>query len=612
MAEKKQVSQDAVRRVFRERENFVIFGLTGRTGSGCTSAANLLSKNFESFYLPTPQGPGCLDFDQRQYRVAYTYLKQTYDRFTIIRASDVISSFLLEHDFSTFAREYSAASKLKLDEIQRRIPSSFSDRFANLHAARLDIRTRVKKDEGALADEDIHRFNFTELPLFTDSMKATLEETLQGSYTKFYQHVGNNIRRSGTAYSSVFSPSSLFKLAQRVNSFIKQLRRLQKECGGRVLVCIDAIRNPFEATFFRERYSAFYLVSIATDEPERRRRLRSPPFGFGEATIDQIDHKECPPKLSEEEFYYSQDIQRCLEMADIHIYNPHDQDSAFRIMKMQLAKYIALVMHPGLVQPTDLERCMQIAVDAKLNSGCISRQVGAVITDASYSVKAIGWNSSPEGQVACSLRSVKDLLSAEDTAAFSDFERTNSTFRQKMAAVFQRKIESAEPTGWPISFCFKDIKNSIDDEKNQVHTRALHAEENAFLQIAKYGGQAIKGGFLFTTSSPCELCAKKAYQLGIAKIYYLDPYPGIAGSHVLSSGIARPEVTPFVGAVGRGYLQLFDPLMPHKEAIRNLLALEIPNIKSELRAKIVELEYRCESLSRENQALKEKAQKLSE
>ena len=70
---------------------------------------------------------------------------------------------------------------------------------------------------------------------------------------------------------------------------------------------------------------------------------------------------------------------------------------------------------------------------------------------------------------------------------------------------------------------FKDIYTTAAKEyKNQVHTRSLHAEENAFLQLAKYGTQGIQNGVLFTTASCCELCAKKAYQLGIKKIYYID------------------------------------------------------------------------------------------
>jgi deoxycytidylate deaminase len=118
------------------------------------------------------------------------------------------------------------------------------------------------------------------------------------------------------------------------------------------------------------------------------------------------------------------------------------------------------------------------------------------------------------------------------------------------------------------SFCFKNLHNEIKGDGNQVHTRALHAEENAFLQIVKHGGQSVIGGTLYTTSSPCELCSKKAYQLGISRIVYIEPYPGIAVTHVVRSGTKQPEMTLFSGAIGLAYSKLYEPLFPYKDELR--------------------------------------------
>jgi hypothetical protein len=86
-------------------------------------------------------------------------------------------------------------------------------------------------------------------------------------------------------------------------------------------------------------------------------------------------------------------------------------------------------MHPGLVNPSHIERCMQIAHNVKLNSGCLSRQVGAVVTDDNYSIKSVGWNHTPEGQIPCNLRNLESLLQNDDKEAFSDFELNNQRFR---------------------------------------------------------------------------------------------------------------------------------------------------------------------------------------
>ncbi len=100
-----------------------------------------------------------------------------------------------------------------------------------------------------------------------------------------------------------------------------------------------------------------------------------------------------------------------------------------------------------------------------------------------------------------------------------------------------------------------------------MHTRALHAEETAFLNLSGDDKSRAKGGYLFTTSSPCVLCAKKARYLNISKIYYVDPYPDISYDHVLCAGprASRPEFVLFTGAIGTAYIRLFTPLLAIKD-----------------------------------------------
>lgn len=186
----------------------------------------------------------------------------------------------------------------------------------------------------------------------------------------------------------------------------------------------------------------------------------------------------------------------------------------------------------------------------------------------------------------------------------SAFLKKNTIFKERISEIYSfQPGKSIHFGGKPVSFCFKDIKNSIDGEKNQVHTRALHAEENAFLQISKHGGMSIKGGRLYTTASPCELCAKKAYQLGINTVVFIDPYPGIANDHILNCGKNIPNLKLFSGAVGRAYQQLFEPIIPYKDELEIGLNLNIPNKKKILQTEI-------ETLKAENASLAEKIKLL--
>ncbi len=407
------------------------------------------------------------------------------------------------------------------------------------------------------------------MPLATESLRDKLGGAI---FTKLYQESGDNIRSSGVADISEFDADKLFNFPKHLNFLIKLVRKSTAAKGIPCRIVIDAIRNPYEAFFLKRRYANFYLISVNTSNSKRLNSLQE----YRKLSIKEIsdlDNKEYPGKISGANKFVAQNIQACIEIADIHVHNSKASEFNQNDLVSQLAWYLALMMHPGLVMPTSVENCMQIAYTVKQSSGCISRQVGAVITDISYSVKSVGWNSTPQGQTPCLLRSAEDLLSGVNSSDYSEYERNDNVFRKALSDKYFDLIKAGATQKRNIPFCFKTIQNEIEGEKNQVHTRSLHAEENAFLQIAKYGGQELIGGVLFTTASPCELCAKKAYQLGITKIIYIDPYPGIATDHILSIGAKKPMLELFRGAVGRAFYQLYQPLMPYKDELELLYAI---------------------------------------
>jgi deoxycytidylate deaminase len=98
----------------------------------------------------------------------------------------------------------------------------------------------------------------------------------------------------------------------------------------------------------------------------------------------------------------------------------------------------------------------------------------------------------------------------------------------------------------------------------------LHAEENAFLQASKYGNSEIIGGQLFTTASPCFLCAKKAYQLGMKRIVYIEAYPDISNEQVFDIGTNEIEMVHFRGAIGLAYQKLYEPIFSYKDELNAL------------------------------------------
>ena len=151
----------------------------------------------------------------------------------------------------------------------------------------------------------------------------------------------------------------------------------------------------------------------------------------------------------------------------------------------------------------------------------------------------------------------------------SDFKSKDS-FKYIFSTTKQPQYKESDKLGLNDSFCFKSIQNEIDGQKNQVYTRSLHAEENAFLQASKYGNSEIIGGQLFTTASPCFLCAKKAYQLGIKRVVYIEAYPDISNEQVFEIGSHDIEVVHFRGATGLAYQKLYEPIFSYKDELKAL------------------------------------------
>lgn len=118
---------------------------------------------------------------------------------------------------------------------------------------------------------------------------------------------------------------------------------------------------------------------------------------------------------------------------------------------------------------------MDMSEMASSRSSCLRRQVGAVIVKENR-VLATGYNGMVAGITHC-----------EDIGCL----------REKM------KIPSGE---------------------RQELCRAIHAEQNAIVQAAKFG-IALDGATIYVNTQPCITCSKLIANVGIKKVIYKRPYP---------------------------------------------------------------------------------------
>lgn len=549
----KSYLQEAISSIYSEEDDFIIIGLTGRTGSGCTTAAKIMSSPIEKIRNSLFDGETPNTSIDRKQKIIINRANHVWKEFIHIQASSIISMLALSSG-----------------------KDSISDTLRNLGVTqeKIDLIANIKLKKPSKSSSLEETILFYTKTLI--EKHNYIKEILNKDFTRIYQEIGRLIRKSGSisATSSSHPNNRFTKIPKTIDDIIKEIRsKSKKQSDKRTYIVIDALRNQFEATYFQDRYSSFYLMAISCPEDHRNSRLSKLGYSAPEIeAINEAEHTEKPIDFDNDEAYMKQDIASCLQRADLYINNPNSRNisSQYFDLANQIISFVTLMIHPGLVTPSAIERCMQIAYTAKLNSGCISRQVGAVITDDTFSVKAIGWNDVPEGQIPCNLRNRSDLLAGRDPTTYSEYEKNDTVFREGVRATTIPLQEIWTTSGRNLAYCFKSEYNRVTGKNNQVHTRSLHAEENAFLQLTKHGGTGIKGGKLFTTASPCELCSKKAYQLGIKEIYFIDPYPGIATKHTLMGGTNNPELILFTGAIGRAFHNIYTSKLPYKDELATL------------------------------------------
>lgn len=489
------------------------------------------------------------------------------------------------------------------------------------------INRKLEKTKTLSLSFDCFMFVHDLMPAVASAIHELLAKAASSDYTQLYQKYGNCIRKYGEIRynhekerGKNAQEKDIFSIPRKMNQFIKVLRHpFDRSFVRPTRIVIDSIKNTFETVYLRERYSAFYLFAISAEEPIRIKRLmegsrkrlnlsqihfidwneysfigkdiytmyKDMELGKGKnvnktkgqvLSDDEIDFAQNVMKINSvfsdlvrKEAYENgthqfvlQDVASCIQDADVFISNKGFGETTNQSLKWEIVRNVCLILYPGLVQPTPIERCMQIAFSAKANSGCLSRQVGAVVTDSKYNILSIGWNDVPCGDVSCSRKNLIDLYRLEDTQAYTEYELKNNEFRDRIQELQVEDMQIAKRLcGLPLRYCFKDIHS---DKKNPMRSRAMHGEEKALATC----GKECENGFLFTTSSPCEMCSKNAKNHKIKCIYYIEPYPGISEDQYSRSGdkenVAKHIL--FTGAIGRAYTQMYTPIMPHKDILR--------------------------------------------
>ena len=227
-------------------------------------------------------------------------------------------------------------------------------------------------------------------------------------------------------------------------------------------------------------------------------------------------------------------------MADIILLNNENiihGNANEKIFLAKLNQKINLIEKKEAFSPTFIEANMAMAYASSMRSSCLKRKVGAVIVDIAGDVFSSGYNEVPAANNTCK---------AEYGMCYRD--KLKSDYKESLEHIIKREKEREASYN-----LFKSNFKILD------YCRALHAEENAILNVARIGvSSALPTSTLFTTTYPCNLCANKIAQVGIKHIVYFEPYPMPEAKKILADkGV---EQQPFEGVTYNGYFRLMEVL----------------------------------------------------
>lgn len=337
-------------------------------------------------------------------------------------------------------------------------------------------------------------------------------ESTDGRRTEKLQHYGTRLRETfGNTYL-------IEKTIAQINLDRGPAENLSK--ARRHFTIIDSIKHPDEVRRLREVYGeTFWLIGIFAPDEVRRSRLVAE--GHSENYVVDIFKRD-----EDEGVKSGQRVRDAMFLADFFIRNDGDND---KNLKRTVERFLDVMFAIGVQTPTKDESAMYAATSAAAESACLSRQVGAVIANTDGDIIGMGNNDVPKFG--------GGLYSRED----GDGDHRCFQWRGKICHNDSRKEEILARIAISLGEVglFNSKSGTIDikkqakatdvlhssDVKNLIEfSRAVHAEMEAIISVARNGKAGLVGGTLYSTTFPCHSCARHIVAAGIKRVIYIEPY----------------------------------------------------------------------------------------
>lgn len=379
---------------------------------------------------------------------------------------------------------------------------------------------------------------------------------------------------------------------------------------------IDCLKHPEEAKVLRLVYGpSFFLVGIICDREIRLENLRRKYTGAPDQKLEALMEIDAA-----EEAKQGQQVRKTLPLSDFFV----NQNCSVRSkgeppLDPQIRRLLGLALGTEVHRPDKDERGMYAAWGAAMRSACLSRQVGAAIVNPAGIVIATGTNDVPAAGGGTygneSEQDARCFVPLNKTPARNLAERQRNKIRHRIlegegdgAAIQEHKpfcrseftkevlyevisqklnqalhartqqnqgtpdgAHKAEPDPPFSKKMVEDILKATPIKDLVEFSRAIHAEADAIVSLARAGGPSCQGASLYVNVFPCHLCTRQIIASGIAEVIYIEPYPKSLATILHDDALFDPETKDgdkaggplvkfrlFSGVAPRRYVELFE------------------------------------------------------
>lgn len=327
----------------------------------------------------------------------------------------------------------------------------------------------------------------------------------------------------------------------------------------RICHIIDSIKNQEELDLLRLVYrDMVYVIGVFSPLPARVKALEQSGMKLSEI-YELVDQD------SGEEFAHGQTVRDTFPHADFFLRIDTDTDSQ---IKTRVERFLQLILGTKVVTPTAAETAMYAAASAATNSACLSRQVGAALTDQSGAVISTGWNDVPKyGGNLYMTDPVNDPHSDNDRRCWNlkGGRCFNDDEKDQISQILAAELVNSGIIDNGHKEAISSIISKNSKIKNLIEfSRSVHAEMHAIINAGQTAKGSIVGGKIYITTYPCHNCARHIIAAGITEVFYIEPYRKSLATKLHDDSITEEEsdkskvrILPYDGVAPSRYLKLF-------------------------------------------------------